>query len=305
VRYEYIRTQAQGTYHQYVTDLGGTVIVDSVITDNIDRSRSFVFAGLGMTYRLPTLELYGNVSQNYRAITFSDLRVVNPNLTVDPNIRDEHGFNADLGVRGMLGSVAYIDATAFFMNYADRIGTVLRADQAPLYVPYRYRTNIADARTIGLEAMIDVDILRAFTVQSDHALHAFVNGAVMDARYDAPMDPTVDDREVELVPPVQVRVGATWTVDAWTTSLQYSWTARHYTDATNAEFVSSAVAGIVPSYGVMDLTLCYRMGMWCVEGGVNNVLDARYFSRRADGYPGPGIIPGDARSLFVTIGMRL
>jgi Fe(3+) dicitrate transport protein len=87
--------------------------------------------------------------------------------------------------------------------------------------------------------------------------------------------------------------------------LQYSWTARHYTDATNAEFVSSAVAGIVPSYGVMDLTLCYRMGMWCVEGGVNNVLDARYFSRRADGYPGPGIIPGDARSLFVTIGMRL
>jgi Fe(3+) dicitrate transport protein len=30
-----------------------------------------------------------------------------------------------------------------------------------------------------------------------------------------------------------------------------------------------------------------------------------YFTRRATGYPGPGIIPSDARSFFVTLSFRI
>ncbi len=48
-------------------------------------------------------ELYGNISQNYRSITFSDMRIANPSAIIDPNLRDERGYSADLGLRGEQG----------------------------------------------------------------------------------------------------------------------------------------------------------------------------------------------------------
>ena len=41
------------------------------------------------------------------------------------------------------------------------------------------------------------------------------------------------------------------------------------------------------------------------SGGVNNVFDARYFTRRAGGYPGPGILPADGRTWFAGLGLTL
>jgi len=35
--------------------------------------------------------------------------------------------------------------------------------------------------------------------------------------------------------------------------------------------------------------------------GVNNLANRKYFTRRADGYPGPGIIPADRRGFYVTV----
>jgi Fe(3+) dicitrate transport protein len=42
-----------------------------------------------------------------------------------------------------------------------------------------------------------------------------------------------------------------------------------------------------------------------LKAGINNVLDERYFTRRAGGYPGPGALPADGRSLFISIGAKL
>jgi Fe(3+) dicitrate transport protein len=35
------------------------------------------------------------------------------------------------------------------------------------------------------------------------------------------------------------------------------------------------------------------------------LTDERYFTRRAGGYPGPGILPGMGRSWFMSIGISL
>ena len=35
--------------------------------------------------------------------------------------------------------------------------------------------------------------------------------------------------------------------------------------------------------------------------GINNILDNYYFTRRATGYPGPGIIPSQNRNYTVTL----
>jgi Fe(3+) dicitrate transport protein len=55
----------------------------------------------------------------------------------------------------------------------------------------------------------------------------------------------------------------------------------------------------------MDFSARYAWSWIILEGGVNNLLDARYFTRRAEGYPGPGILPSDGRSAYLTFGVRL
>jgi Fe(3+) dicitrate transport protein len=42
-----------------------------------------------------------------------------------------------------------------------------------------------------------------------------------------------------------------------------------------------------------------------VETGINNILDKRYFTRRATGYPGPGIIPSVPRSVYLTVQLKI
>jgi len=38
-----------------------------------------------------------------------------------------------------------------------------------------------------------------------------------------------------------------------------------------------------------------------LEAGVNNLLDNKFFTRRATGYPGPGIIPSIPRNWYLTL----
>ena len=63
-----------------------------------------------------------------------------------------------------------------------------------------------------------------------------------------------------------------------------------------------AVVGVVPGYAVMDwsATVDITRG-WRLQGGVNNATDRRYFTRRTDEYPGPGILPALGRSAYVTL----
>jgi Fe(3+) dicitrate transport protein len=37
---------------------------------------------------------------------------------------------------------------------------------------------------------------------------------------------------------------------------------------------------------------------------VNNLSDERYFTRRAGGYPGPGILPADGRNVYFSVGVK-
>jgi Fe(3+) dicitrate transport protein len=80
---------------------------------------------------------------------------------------------------------------------------------------------------------------------------------------------------------------------------------EHYTDASNARRVSGAVNGIIPSYFVADFSLAYEWRMLRMETSCNNLLNQMYFTRRADSYPGPGIIPSDARSFYISLGVKI
>jgi Fe(3+) dicitrate transport protein len=55
----------------------------------------------------------------------------------------------------------------------------------------------------------------------------------------------------------------------------------------------------------MDISLAYKYKRMGIEGSINNVLNQMYFTRRAEGYPGPGIIPSDGRGFFLTLSFVL
>ncbi|MDO1502665.1 hypothetical protein Q2T40_21540 [Winogradskyella maritima] len=75
-----------------------------------------------------SVEFYGNFSQNYRSVTFSDIRVVNPSFQVDENISDEDGFTADIGFRGRHKNVLSYDVSAFSLLYDNRLGEILKSE---------------------------------------------------------------------------------------------------------------------------------------------------------------------------------
>ncbi len=307
LRFEYIRTAAEGYYRNQFKDQAGNVLLDQRTEEQLSNTRSFVLLGLGASYR-PTeqIEVYANVSQNYRAINFNDMRVVNPNFKVDLNLKDERGYNADLGFRGKISNVLDFDASLFYLSYQDRIGAVLREDTLDWSV-YRYRTNVADSRNIGIETFVETDIWKLLRgSDAKQSLSLFSNVTFLDARYTNSKEAAYRNRKVELVPSAIVKLGAALRRQNFQASYQYTFTGKHSTDATNTEtIVPNAVIGIIPSYYVMDLSLKYSYKKFIVESGCNNLTNNIYFTRRADAYPGPGIIPANPRTFYVTLGVKL
>lgn len=310
-RFEYINTESDGYYRNIVKDLAGNVLVDERIEEERSRERSFVFFGIGSSYRpSKQLEIYANFSQNYRAINFNDIRVDMGSLEVDPNIKDEHGYNADIGIRGQIGNIFSYDMTAFHLSYEDRIGTVLRTEPNPKFNglvdrTFRYRTNIADAKIFGIESFAEVDLLALLDHSGDARLNLFTNLALIDATYSNSDEPGIEGNKVELVPPFNFKTGLTYSNSGFEASYQFSYVEEHFSDATNARRTPTAIEGIIPAYKVMDISAKYSFNRFTLEGGVNNLADEKYFTRRATGYPGPGIIPAKARSFYLTLGVEI
>lgn len=306
VRFEYISTLSDGYYNEQYTDLAGNVIYKNKVQDNRSNYRSFVLFGLGMGYKISSnIEMYSNFSQNYRSINFNDMRIVNPNSKVDNNLQDEKGYSTDLGMRGNVKNYLNFDVSLFYLKYNNRIGSILLVDSFS-YQPYRYRTNISDSRNIGLEAFAEVDIFKLIAgTKRNLGISIFGNLSLIDARYIDSKQKSYENNEVEFVPKTILRTGLSVSYKKFKLTFQYAKTGEQYTDATNAVYTSNAVTGLIPSYYVMDLALSYSYKWLSVATGINNLTDNMYFTRRADGYPGPGIIPSDGRSYYITLGIKI
>ena len=311
LRFESITTEAEGYYKERSVDLAGNVLLDQRIEEQKSNSRSFVFFGLGTSYKPnDQLELYTNFSQNYRGITFNDIRVNVGSLVVDPNLKDERGYNADLGIRGSIPGKFLFDVSAFHLSYKDRIGSILKTEPNPVFNnlvdrTIRFRTNVADANIYGIESFGELNVMRLFRPQSSIDVSIFFNFALIDATYTNSQENGVEGNDVELVPPINIKSGISFKWKDFDFSYQYAYVQEHFTDASNAMSTPSAIDGLIPSYYVMDIAFNYQWKQFIIATGINNLDDNRYFTRRATGYPGPGIIPSDGRSFYLTVGWRL
>lgn len=312
-RYEYIKTDANGYFFERRTDLAGNIIFENQIKENLGKARSFAFFGIGTSYKASEkLEIYTNFSQNFRAINFNDIRVNNPSLVVDENIDDERGFNLDLGVRGNKTGHFRYDVSLFYLNYQDRIGTILKSEPDPRFNGLvdrviRFRTNISDADILGFEMYGEADISRVLLPEiKDISINYFLNLALIHSQYRNSGENGVEGNQVELAPPINIKTGFTGKYGDFGVSTLFSLVTEHFSDASNSSNrIPTAVEGLIPTYHVMDVSFSYQWKSIKWEAGINNLTDNRYFTRRAAGYPGPGIIPSDGRSFYLTVGIKL
>ncbi|MGE5687469.1 MAG: TonB-dependent receptor domain-containing protein [Gemmatimonadota bacterium] len=286
IRVEYLRSTTSG-----YTD---TTFVP------LARSRTFALPGIGAQFRASaTTQLYGSVARSYRAIDYSSLTPFASVSRIDPDLKDPNGYSVDLGWRGRLASSAVaFDVSVFRIRYGDRIGLVSGVD--PDGTPFSLRTNVGTSVHRGVEAYLELHpfaLLAAAPALGD--LSVFTAFAYTDAKY---TDGEFAGNRVEYAPKVVNRAGVTYARGAVSGTVQVSHVSDQFGDANNTVLSPDANVGLVPAYHVLDASTRVRLGRFLLSGGVNNLADAHYFTRRTDEYPGPGIIPSPGRSVYLSLG---
>jgi Fe(3+) dicitrate transport protein len=304
-RFEYIKTSSEGLGKITNTDSAGNPIgsIENVVA--ADNERAFILVGLGASYKKnASIEFYGNISQNYRSITFSDLNIVNPSNAVDRNLQDEKGFSTDFGVRGNWNNWVSFDANLFGLFYKNRIG-FLFTQIPPVNNVGQLRTNIGDARIFGLESVFDFNLKKILKMNNTYTFNYFVNTSFINSEYTRAITSGILGKKVEFVPDVNLKTGLKFGYKNFSSSLQYTYLSTQFTDAQNSSSGDiSGIVGEIPAYSILDFSSAYKYRFAKIEVGVNNVLDNAYFTRRATGYPGPGIIPSAPRNWYVGLELK-
>ena len=177
---------------------------------------------------------------------------------------------------------------------------------------YNLRTNVGSSRSKGLELFTEYQG-RLSKERSHWKWGGFISYAYNDARYirlqvsrwigGQLQKIDLRNNRVENAPEHLFRGGLNLQFKQIKLTGQFNYVSRVYTDANNTQSPSSnGQNGVIPSYRIIDLTVsCPIRKVWSIKTGINNLTNAVYFTRRAGGYPGPGALPADGRSAFLTI----
>ena len=297
IRYEWLEGSASGR-NGYTS--GGT----EILLQDISRSRTFLLAGIGTEYHLTKgTEFYANFSQAYRPIQFANLQAPPTTDVVDQELEDSKGYNVDLGYRGKFKDFLQFDVSGYYLKYDNRIGTVTVTGTPS----YRLITNVGSSTSKGFEGYVEFNPVRAFTKTKVADLILFGSYSYTDATYGSDhKDASTKGKRVENAPKNIFRGGITAGYKSLLVTGQISHTGETFSDANNTvQPTANAQNGLIPDYTVLDLTATYKFSKGLnLKAGINNLTDERYFTRRAGGYPGPGALPADGRTFFISVGVK-
>ena len=298
IRYEQITASGSGT----VNYNGGTIPLQ-------ERTVSKVLAGIGAEFHLnEDNEIYANASQAFRPMTFSELTPAATTDVIDPKLKDSESLNIDLGVRGSWKNYVSYDVSVYQMNIQDRIGTYTQSS-------IRYVTNIGSSLSKGIEMYVEGNVLNKFQDGKFGSLQPFASIAYNEATYTSWNDPTIvtgssldrTNKTVENAPRRIQRYGLTYKLKGFTATYQLNKVSEAFADALNTITPNAAATtGLIPAYQVSDLSFGYSgKENYTFQLGVNNLFNESYFTRRAGGYPGPGLLPANGRTFFFTFGIQI
>jgi Fe(3+) dicitrate transport protein len=314
IRYEHITSVGQG---RFSVSQGNDIAMPE---ETLVRNKALF--GLGMEYKFRTTNVYANITQAFRPVLFSDLTPPAVTDVIDPNLKDASGFNADLGFRGNFKNFLNFDVSLFYLSYNNRIGGMPQfVNNDPSQGTFLFRTNLGETVNKGIEGFFNLNVTKLFDMDKKYAnLDFFASMSFIDSRY---MDfktftssgtgsntiiteNNLSGNRVENAPRYIHNLGLSWSNNQFSTTMQYRLSGRVFTDAKNTTAPSAnGVTGLLDEYHVFDLSTEYKfLRNYNLKAGINNVFNEQYATRRASGYPGPGILPGEAQTFYLSIGAK-
>jgi Fe(3+) dicitrate transport protein len=315
IRYEYIKNTGEGRF--------GVTNGNDIAFPNKTISRSKPLFGLGIEHKFVSTNLYANITQAYRPVLFSDLTPPAVTDVIDTNLKDASGFNADLGFRGTYRKFLNFDVSLFYLSYNNRIGGVRQfINNDPTQGTFIFRTNLGETVNKGIEGFANLNITKLFEIDKPYGnLDIFATVSFIDSRYTdfvvstasgtAPnvtiKETNLNGNRVENAPRYIHNFGVSWSNNNISATAQYKMSGRIFTDANNTTTASAnGLTGLLDKYNVLDLSAEYKfLENYNIRGGINNLFNENYATRRAGGYPGPGILPGEGRTFYISIGAKL
>jgi len=230
--------------------------------------------GLGIAYDLPRdSQLYFNISQGYRPPLFTEAVPNNPGQTVAGDLAEGKFWQTDLGYRSQPIAGLQLDASIFYMEFSDKIGTVGTVVQ-----------NIGEVDYRGAELSVQYDLLRLTDGDGSTQLNLYANALLLDAEIQS------TGLAPAHAPDHVIRAG-----------LLYSDSARRKIALTGtfADDTSGNDTGTrpIPAYMVWDLTAEIPLTGTPVTllAGINNLFNEDYYNR----FRGDGIDPAPERNVYV------
>lgn len=300
IRYEIIDSKMNGVINNAQTAVSYT------------GNRNFPLAGLGLQYDVKnTSQFYGNISQAYRPYLYASVTPATQVDQVDPNLKDSKGYDIDLGWRANFSDALKFDVSLYYLYYGNRVGLLseTNADGSS----YLYSTNVGNSLAKGVEAYVELSLFKIFNINNRLAdVRIFTSLAYDHARYISGIlnksgtNVSINGNYVENTPDWIDKTGLMFQYKTLSTSLQYSYNSTSYSDALNTISNTTGVIGLVPSWHVWDWAADYRFGkFYHISAGVNNLANVAYFNRRINMYPGPGILPADGRTFYISLGIKI
>ena len=267
--------------------------------------RKFLLGGVGLEYKITAnTNIYGNCTQAYRPVLFSDLTQDNALDSIDQRLTDSRGYNIDLGYRGTVGSYLSFDLSLFYLMYDNRVGTYLANGR-------NYRTNIGSSVSKGIEWYVEISPTAWFANSKKGKVSLFNTTSLMHASYVAwnNTDPSKSQKNnwVENAPQQIIRSGITYAFKSFSSTLQHSYISQAYADAMNTRLPNAnATVGLIPEYHILDWSAQLKFkNRYTLNAGINNLGNQMFFTRRASGYPGPGLMPADGRLWYVGASIKM
>ena len=287
--------------------MSGTIVYYPTDKIPLTLSRQFTLLGASLSCKPKDfMDVYAGFSQTYRPMIFKDLIPTEAYETVDPNLKDASGYNAELGFRGNWEFLKW-DVTGFLLQYNNRFGTLAQTDANGQF--YTYRTNIGNALTKGFEIFVQGN----WALNNKTELSVFTSTSIMDGKYKAgnvksgTKNINIEGKKIESVANVISRNGCTVRYRKFSLSGLYSFTGETFADALNTVTpTANGAVGLVPSYGIFDLNTTIKISDKLeIKGSLNNLTNNQYFTKRPLFYPGPGIWPSDGRNGTISFIIRI
>lgn len=240
-----------------------------------DRTENVPLLGLGLAYHTSDdSQLYANISEGYKPLSWSDAIPTSPTETVAGDIKSAKTLNSELGYRGQTDKLNW-DVSAFFIRYENKIAKVGNTF-----------TNSGAGTHKGVDAATELKISNIIdTLKPFGDFNLYANISVLDARYTRG---ALKDKTPQYAPKTMTRVGLIYNKEnKLKVALMGVMVSRHYANDNNGNGTGANTANDfeVPSYTVFDLTADWSVTEhWMVSGGINNLFDKEYYSRvRSDG----------------------